>query len=205
MDELLRSARLIAILRKLPFSHMAAAGEALYAGGVRLAEVTMESDNALAAIDVLRQQGLTVGAGTVLDGETAERAIAHGAVFLVTPCIRADVIETARKHRVPVITGTLTPTEIWTAYELGSTYVKVFPAGSLGPAYIRDVMGPLGHVPLVPSGGVTLDNARSFLDAGAIAVGVGSALTDRKLLENHDFAGLAERARAYVRAVAAGV
>ena len=201
IDELLRNSRLIAILRKLPFAKIHQSGQALYDGGVRLFEVTMESENALQAIQTLSEWQVTVGAGTVLDAETARLAILHGAGFLVTPCLRADVIEMGRRYNVPVITGAFTPSEILAAFEMGSNYVKVFPAGALGPDYIKDVKGPLAHIPIVPSGGVTLDNAKRFIDSGALAVGVGSSLTDRKLIERDDFAAIERLARDYVRAV----
>ena len=147
--------------------------------------------------------GFLLGAGTVVDAGTALKVIDAGAQFIVSPVFRRDVIEACHSRDVPVTPGCFTPTEILDAWDAGADIVKVFPATALGPGYIKDVRAPLPHVKLMPTGGVTLDNAGDWITAGAVAVGVGSALTDAKAIEAGNFGVLrsnAERIVASVRA-----
>jgi len=144
-----------------------------------------------------------VGAGTILDAETARQVILAGARFVVGPVFRRDVIEVGHRYDVPVMPGCFTPTEILTAWEAGADVVKVFPATALGPGFFKDVRGPMPQLRLMPTGGVTRDNAGEWIKAGAVAIGVGTALVDRAAVKARDFAALAASARHFVEAVRA--
>jgi 2-dehydro-3-deoxyphosphogluconate aldolase/(4S)-4-hydroxy-2-oxoglutarate aldolase len=144
-----------------------------------------------------------LGAGTVVDAATARAAIAAGAQFIVGPVFRPEVIAEAHAHEVPVMPGCFTPTEILSAWDAGADVVKVFPATALGPGYLKDVRAPLPHVKLMPTGGVTVDNAGDWIAAGAVAVGVGSALLDAKAIASGKMAAIAENARRIVANVRA--
>jgi 2-dehydro-3-deoxyphosphogluconate aldolase/(4S)-4-hydroxy-2-oxoglutarate aldolase len=178
---------------------------ALHAGGVRAVELTMTTPDALAVIEELaRWMGdeLLVGAGSVLGPDAARRAIDAGAEYVVSPVFRRAVVEEAHRQGVPAMPGAFTPTEILTAHDAGADLVKVFPADSLGPAFIKGVLAPMPFLRLMPTGGVTPDNAGEWLRAGAYAVGLGSALVDPKLVASGDLAGLTERARRVTAQVA---
>ncbi|MBC7265294.1 MAG: 2-dehydro-3-deoxyphosphogluconate aldolase [Chloroflexi bacterium] len=177
---------------------------ALLKGGVSVIEFSMTMPDALEAIRrVATEVGdkVLLGVGTVLDAETARAAILTGAQFIVSPTINHGVIEIAHRYGKPVIPGALTPNEILLAYEQGAAMVKVFPAGNLGPSYIRAVLAPLGHIPLLADGGVTLENAKEFILAGAVALGVGRHLVDYKAAEAGEYGKLTELARRFVAAV----
>ena len=168
--------RVVALLRAVPDAARVAAG--LVEGGVRILEVTMDSPGAEELIGELRTtDGLTVLAGTVRTPAEAERAVAAGAEGCVSPVFSAQVVSRCRELGVPAIPGALTPTELETATAAGATLVKLFPAGALGPAYVRDVLAPLRGVRLLASGGIDAGNAADFLRAGAVAVAAGSSLT----------------------------
>ncbi len=169
--------RVVAIARRIDPARLSQVADELLGAGVRVLEVTLDSQDALGAIERLAGTRLTVGAGTVLSVREAADAVAAGAAFLVSPHTDVDVVRWADSRGVPALPGALTPTEVMTAWNAGAAAVKIFPASVAGPALIRELQGPLGFVPLVPSGGVTIDNARSLLDAGATAVGLGSWLT----------------------------
>jgi 2-dehydro-3-deoxyphosphogluconate aldolase/(4S)-4-hydroxy-2-oxoglutarate aldolase len=142
-----------------------------------------------------------VGAGTILTAEEAKDAIRAGAQFLAAPTLNPEVLHVGLERDVAVIPGAFTATEIARAWQLGASLVKLFPAGPVGPAYVRDLQAPLPYVPLIPSGGVTLHNAQEFIRAGAAAIGVGSALALRDSLTRGSFAAITERARAFAEAV----
>ena len=177
---------------------------AIARGGVKPVEVTMTVPN---AIDVIKEfkssvkDEVLVGAGTVLDPETARAAILAGVDYIVTPTLNLKVIEMCHRYGKVVIPGAFTPTEILTAWEAGADIVKVFPAGVGGPQYLRDIKGPLPQVRLLPTGGVTLENTPDFIKAGAVAVAVGTALVDKKLVAEKKFDLITERARQFVEAV----
>ena len=197
--------RLIAIARRLPAGALPALAAALREGGVQAFEVTLNAPDALdgiaavAAAEAARgADGLLVGAGTVLTREQAAAAIGAGARFLVMPHTDPDLVAWAAARGVPSFPGAMTPTEILAAWRSGAAAVKVFPAGTLGASFVREVRGPLGEIPLVPTGGITADNAGSFLGAGAVALGVGGWLTG-----GGDPAIVRQRAAALVAAVAA--
>ncbi len=177
---------------------------ALAEGGVRALEVTMTVPRAIEMIEQLAPalpEGFLLGAGTVLDPETARLAISAGAQFVVSPVFRPDIIETCHRFDRPVLPGCFSPTEILAAWEMGADIVKLFPATPLGPEFIKDVRGPLPHVKLMPTGGVTLDNAGAWIRAGAAAVGIGSALVDAKAIEAGDLGILTNNAKRVVASV----
>jgi len=173
----IRAERLVAILRRA--RDVDARVEALAAAGVGVIEITLDSDDALAAIERARRRGdVSVLAGTVRTADQVGAAVAAGAEAIVGPGTTREVIERAAGLGVPVIPGALTPTEIEHAWTAGAALVKLFPASAVGPGYVRDVLAPLADVPLLVTGGVDAGNARAFLEAGAVAVGIGSALGD---------------------------
>ena len=195
----------VAVIRLADGARLREVAEALAAGGVTAIEVTMTVPNAIEIIgELVRGLPATcqVGAGTVLDGDVAERVIAAGASFVVSPVLSYSVIETCRHHDVAVMPGCFTPTEILAASDAGADLVKVFPATALGPTFVKDIRGPLPNLRLMPTGGVTLDNAADWIRAGAIAVGVGNALVDRQAVADRNFSSLTARARQLVQAVA---
>jgi 2-dehydro-3-deoxyphosphogluconate aldolase/(4S)-4-hydroxy-2-oxoglutarate aldolase len=180
--------------------------QALHAGGVSAIEVTMTVPGALHAIERLARQGdegLLIGVGSVLDAETARRAVEAGARFVVSPVFRAEVVEEAQRHGAAALPGAFTPTEILRAHEAGADLVKVFPSDALGPAFIKGVLAPMPFLRLVPTGGVTPANAGSWIRAGAAAVGLGSALVDTALVARGDWRMITNLARRTVDEVAA--
>lgn len=193
----------LGIIRVQATSDLVRIAQALSAGGLSCLEITMTTPGALRAIEGAREElpEIFMGAGTVLDAPTARQAILAGAQFLVTPTVRLDVLEVGHRYGVPTIIGAMTPTEILTAWEAGADLVKVFPAGVLGPRYLQEVHGPLPQIPLVPTGGITADNAGEFIRAGAAAVCAGSWLVDKKALADERYEDLAERARKFVAVV----
>ena len=177
--------------------------QALQDGGISCVEITMTTPGALRAIEEASEEltGVIMGAGTVLDATTARQAILAGAEFLVTPTVELDVIEMAHRYGKVVIPGAMSPTEILTAWEAGADMVKVFPASVLGPSYLKAVRGPLPQIPLVPTGGITADNAGEFIRAGAAMVCAGGWLVDKKAVSEGCYEVLTERAHLLVEAV----
>jgi 2-dehydro-3-deoxyphosphogluconate aldolase/(4S)-4-hydroxy-2-oxoglutarate aldolase len=177
----IRDGRVIAIGRGLDPATILDIGTALVAGGVRAFEVTLNSDGALAAIAALRvrfEDGeLLVGAGTVLDVAGVDDAISAGAQFIVTPVVDLAVIGRSVAAGIPVVPGGFSPTEIKACWDAGASAVKLFPASAVGPSFVRELRGPLPAIPLIPTGGVTIENAPAYIAAGAVAVGLGSWLT----------------------------
>ena len=195
----------VAIIRIKDPGRLTAVVEALLAGGVRVLEVTMTVPGAVELIRTLASTlppDLVLGAGTVVDVETADRVIDAGAAFLVSPVLRLSLVELARRRDVPIMPGCFSPTEVLTAWEAGADIVKVFPATALGPGYLKDLHGPLPDVKLMPTGGVTVANAGDWIRAGAVAVGVGSALVDGGAIASGNFAALTESARRIIENVA---
>lgn len=190
----------VAIMRAKSSDQLLDAAQAVLAGGVQAIEVTMTTPGAL---DVIRhatsQFGSEVlfGVGSVLDAETARAAILAGAQFVVCPTLRIKTIEICKRYSIPVIPGAYTPTEILTAWEAGADAVKVFPASTGGPGYIKAVKAPLPHIRLAAVGGVDLSNVADFFRAGVDLVGVGGELVNQKLLDARDFVAITERARGF--------
>jgi 2-dehydro-3-deoxyphosphogluconate aldolase/(4S)-4-hydroxy-2-oxoglutarate aldolase len=170
--------KIVAILRGCNPVNIVEISQALYEGGIRLLEITLNSPGALDAIQQVAAQfgdRMVIGAGTVLTVEEVKAAVKAGARFILSPSLDVDVIRLTRDLGAVSVPGAFTATEILAAYRAGANIVKVFPA-SVGPAYFRDIRGPLPQIPLMPTGGVNLDNIRDFQKAGAVAFGVGSAL-----------------------------
>lgn len=180
--------------------------EAVAEGGVRCIELTMTTPGALPALELAAKKlaggDVLLGVGTVLDAETCRMAILSGAQFIVTPALAPEVARMARRYGKPVALGAYTPTEILAAWEAGSDVVKVFPASVGGASYIKAIKGPLPQIPLLPTGGVEVENVGEFLSAGAFALGVGGNLVSKKLVDAKDYAGLTKNARAFADAVA---
>ncbi|PXW90918.1 2-keto-3-deoxy-phosphogluconate aldolase [Streptohalobacillus salinus] len=208
MIDQLKQAKLVAVVRKLPGNRIIEAVEAVRKGGIHFVEVTLDAKDACEQIKALINHfgdTITVGAGTVLSVVDAKRASDAGAAFLVSPHFDADILAFGKAIGKPVFPGTLTPSEMQTAVNAGAEMIKVFPAGTLGAGYIKNIKGPLAHVEMMATGGIDLDNVALFLKAGVSVVGLGSQLISRARVDQGDFAGIEETASAYVKIVEAHV
>jgi len=189
----------IAVVRLPTGADFRALAGALAAGGVSVVEITLTTPGALEGVRELRDvPGSVVGAGTVLDERSARDVIAAGARFVVSPTLDPVVMHCCREGNVPCMPGALTPRELLEAARAGASHIKLFPASLVGPRYIREVLAPLPFLRLVPSGGVSLDNAGDWIRAGAVAVSVGSALVSPSLVAEQAWDRLTERARALI-------
>ncbi len=196
----------VAVIRLRDGKRLRGVVDGLIEGGVRAMEVTMTVPGAVGLIEDLARDlppGFILGAGTVLDAETARQVILAGAQFLVSPVLSLPTIELAHRYDVAIMPGCLTPTEILTGWQAGADAIKVFPATTFGPGYIKDVKAPLPQVKLLPTGGVSLTNAGEWIKAGACAVGVGSALLDARAIDEGRFDVIAANARTLVASVSA--
>jgi 2-dehydro-3-deoxyphosphogluconate aldolase / (4S)-4-hydroxy-2-oxoglutarate aldolase len=180
---------------------VAAVGE----GGIECVEITMTVKNALRALEAVADRygdRLLLGAGTVLDPETARACMLAGAQFFVAPSLSLKTVEIARRYSKPIFPGALTPTEVLTAWEAGADGIKIFPCSAVGGAkYIKALKAPLPHIDLIPTGGVNLETIGDFLDAGSFAVGVGNELIDGKSIAESNYEIITERARKFRQAV----
>ena len=196
----------VAVVRLSDLTDAVAVTEALIAGGVRAVEFTFTNRAAAvaisAAVAAVGGEGY-IGAGSVLDAETARTAILAGAEYIVTPTTKPATIEMCSRYGINAVVGAFTPTEMLTAVEAGAAYVKVFPATLGGPRYLKDVLGPLPQLRLIPTGGVSIDNVGAFIAAGAIAVALGSNLVDEGTVAAKRWDVITGRAKAIVEAVAA--
>ena len=202
----LEQAGVIAVIRLEQPSELRPVVDALLEGGVRALEVTMTVPGAVSLIETLATAlppTAILGAGTVLDAATARQVVDAGARFVVSPVFRRPIIDACHERGIPPMPGCFTPTEILDAWDAGADLVKVFPATSLGPGFIKDVRGPLPQLRLIPTGGVTRENAGDWIRAGAVAIGVGSALVDRKAVAARRFDLIRVAARGFVDAVQA--
>ena len=195
--------KIVAIIRNINPQDIIKISESLYAGGIRIMEITMNSMKPLEAIEELAEKfgdKMIIGAGTVLDPETARLAISSGAKFILSPTLNIKTIRMAKRYGVVCIPGAYTPTEILSAYSNGGDIIKVFPATS--PSYIKAISGPLPQIPLLPTGGISLDNIKDFQKAGAVGFGLGSALVDfKKEITDESLLSLTKKAKLYVDAV----
>ncbi|MBM7551713.1 bifunctional 4-hydroxy-2-oxoglutarate aldolase/2-dehydro-3-deoxy-phosphogluconate aldolase [Thalassobacillus pellis] len=190
----------IAVIRRPAPEKIIPIAEALVSGGVHTLEITADSERVYDMIrDVKARFGdeALVGAGTVLDEVTAKQAIEAGSDFIFAPNFDRATVEMGNRYGAVTIPGVMTPTEIVQAYSAGADLVKVFPATAMGPSYIKDLKGPLGHIPMIPTGGVNLDNVETYVKNGAFAVGAGGSLLDKKLIQAEDFKGLENLAREF--------
>lgn len=197
----------VAVIRLIDPSIMEPLSKALVAGGVKCIEITMTTPRALEIINELSQQldgDFMIGAGTVINAQMAKDVIEAGAEFVVSPVMRPEIIEMSHKYDKAVICGAFTPTEILEAWEKGADLVKVFPATALGPKFFKDVRGPLPQVKLTPTGGVDVNNTAEFIRAGAVCIGVGSALLNKKMIAEKDWGGITELAKTFIEQVHIG-
>ena len=201
----LREVGIIPIIRAPSADAVVPIAEALLQAGLPVVEITLTVPNAIEAIGAVAKRfagKLLLGAGTVTDAGMCQRAVDAGAEFIVTPSLVPEVIEAAHRAEVAVLPGALTPTEVFEAHRLGGDMVKIFPVQSVGgAAYLRALRGPFPNIPLVPTGGVTLENMTEMFKAGAAAVGVGTELISKDALDRHDYAAIAARAKQFVAAV----
>lgn len=200
----LQQERAIAVIRARTWEEGCQMAKAVAAGGMRLIEITWNSDRPEKIISYLRQElpDCQIGSGTLLNLEQLEKAINSGAEFLFTPHVDLTLIQTAVKANIPIVPGALSPTEIVTAWQAGASCVKVFPIQAVGGVnYIRSLQGPLGKIPLIPTGGVTLKNAKEFLQAGAIAVGLSGDLFPQNLISRADWQAISKNAKSLIEQI----
>lgn len=206
--ELLEATRTIAIVRGVDRADILRLADALWEGGLRVMEVTLNTVGAYYMIKDLRKKfgsRMFIGAGTVLDTKDAKAALEAGASFLVTPHADKRVIGFASDENVPVFPGAMTPTEVVKAWKAGATAVKIFPTASLGIGYVKELMGPLGHIPMLAVGGVNEHNAADYIRAGCRGIGVGSSIVHMESIRQGRFDAIAERASRLTAAVQAAV
>lgn len=203
----IREIGVLPVLRADSSTEALAIAAAIEAGGISAMEVTMTVPGAVSVIEKMVHEAgdrILIGAGTVLDAETARACILAGATFIVSPALNVKVIEMCRRYSITVMAGALTPTEVVTAWEAGADLVKVFPCSAMGGAsYLKALKSPFPHIELVPTGGVTLKTAADFLKAGAFALGVGGDLVDRSAIVAETPGLLTEKAKEYVTVVEA--
>ncbi len=196
---------IIAVIRAHSSDQLTDVVYALREGGVKAIEVTMTTPNAIEVIhevsSKMKDEEAVIGVGTVLDPETARAAILAGAEYVVAPTLNREVIEMCQRYTAICIPGAYTPTEILTAWEAGADIVKVFPATTLGPRYFKDILGPLPQVRLSPTGGVSLDTAKDFIQAGACCLAVGGNLVSKKALANNDWKSITETAKQFIQII----
>jgi 2-dehydro-3-deoxyphosphogluconate aldolase/(4S)-4-hydroxy-2-oxoglutarate aldolase len=202
VQQQIERSKIVAILRNVPLDRLPRVMEALYEGGIRVAEITLNSDGALDGIRVMRNMyegKMSIGAGTVITALDVERAIDAGAEFLISPHTDERVIEAALSRSSVPIPGALTPTEVVRAVTAGAPYVKLFPCTTFGPSYVKELLAPLNHVKFMAVGGITAKLAAAYIQAGAIAVGAGSGLVSHADVMAHNYAAITSNARELVR------
>ncbi|MCC3649554.1 MULTISPECIES: bifunctional 4-hydroxy-2-oxoglutarate aldolase/2-dehydro-3-deoxy-phosphogluconate aldolase [Bacillaceae] len=192
---------IVAVIREATAENIVPIASALYDGGVKVLEVTAETPGVMAMIEKVRVElgdKVLVGAGTVLDPETARAAIMAGSQFIVSPSLNTETIKMTKRYGIASIPGALTPTEILTAYENGADMIKVFPANAFGPGYIKNIHGPFPHIPLMVTGGINESNMQEYIEGGALAIGVGGNLVNPKNLNSdEDYLTLTKKALEY--------
>lgn len=200
----IQTKRVIAIVRLEQYDCAVEIAQALKEGGVTIVEFTLTGQGAFAAVDAVRAtfgDTMQVGLGTVLHTYEVREALAAGVQFVVTPVVLPEVIAVCQVMGMPLVCGAFTPTEIFQAHNAGATMVKLFPASAVGPMYVRNVLGPLPQVQLVPTGGIDPSTVRGYLDAGAVAVGLSNNLVSPKAVDQGDWVSITTQARACVAAV----
>lgn len=197
LPEVIVHQRIIPVARRQTAASAPRLAAALRSGGLAVLEITVEGEDGFGALEALKGEGVTIGAGTVVSAPQAAEAVEAGASFLVSPHVSEEVAEWARENSVPLIPGAFTPTEVHRVWKLGVPAVKVFPASLGGPEYLKSLFGPYPDLRLIPTGGIDASTALSYLDAGAVAVGVGSWLTGPD-----DYEVVERRAAALVEAIA---
>ena len=205
---IIRDVGLVPIVRTAFPEDALRAAEAIIAGNIGIAEITMTVPNAIQVMEQVTERygdRVLLGAGTILDAESCRAALLAGAQFIVTPSLNLQVIEMARRYSKPCFPGALTPTEVVTAWQAGADMVKIFPCGPVGgPQYIKALKGPFPQIEFIPTGGVNLETTPQFISAGASAVAVGSELVDLKALREGKLEVITTRARQFLEAVRSG-
>lgn len=199
--KIILDSKVIAVIRMADSRKLFKVVAAVRRGGIRAVEITMTTPGAIDLVRTLaaeKPEGALLGAGTVLDGQGADAVIKAGADFVVSPVLNLDVVRACRANDRFVAPGAFSPTEILSAWENGADVVKVFPAASLGLKFFKDIRGPLPHIRLMPTGGVSAENAKDFIEAGACCIAIGTALLDPKTIEREDWDALARKARELV-------
>ena len=200
--DLLLATKIIAIIRLSSSDSVFELAQAIHKGGIKAIEITMGTPNALEEINKLSQiEGVIPGVGSVIDAKTAQTAIEAGAQFVVTPVSKPEVIQMVHQYDKPILSGALTPSEILQAFEWGADVIKLFPAANFGLSYFKSVKAPMPHLPIMPTGGITIENAAEWLSNGAECLGVGSSLINEKLIADKDFAGITAIAKAMTDAI----
>jgi 2-dehydro-3-deoxyphosphogluconate aldolase / (4S)-4-hydroxy-2-oxoglutarate aldolase len=197
----LKESGLVAVIRRPKESQIHGIAEALVKGGVGALEITLDTPGALRMIESLKEtfnDKVLVGAGTVLDAISAKTAIDAGADFIFSPTFDVETIQITNRYGKISIPGVMTPTEVVQAYSAGADLLKIFPGDSLGIDYIKNLKGPLPHIPMMPTGGVSLDNVEAFIKSGAIAVGAGGTLLDKKAIEEERYEVLTQIAEQFI-------
>lgn len=201
----LKMEKIVAILRHVPEVKIKNTVQSLHEGGINILEVTMNSEGALDSIHQLRnsynKEDIVVGAGTVLNLQMAKEAVSAGSQFLISPNLDLSVIEYAVEHEIDIWPGVMTPTEMVNAWSAGAKAIKLFPAGFLGPGFITDIKAPLEQIPVIATGGITLENQQQYFKAGATAVGLGSQLVNKEMIADNNFEDLKNLAAKFVDAV----
>jgi 2-dehydro-3-deoxyphosphogluconate aldolase/(4S)-4-hydroxy-2-oxoglutarate aldolase len=200
----IKSEKVIALIRADGPDSLLECARALSAGGLNCIELTMTTPGAIELCTKVSKElpQVLLGLGTVLDAETARKGIAAGAKFIVTPAVRPEVIKACKEAGVPILGGSLTPTEVYTSWELGVDVIKIFPAEFFGPAYIKSIKAPFPKIEVMPTGGVTPETVGEFLKNGAFATAAGSALVNPTALKNKDWPAITARAKEFVAAAA---
>ena len=202
--EQLTQVPIIPVLRKIPYEKSDYIINALIEGGIRSIEITMDTERATDIIQAARTKygtDISIGAGTVLTVENAKEAIAAGADFLVAPNFDVAVTKYAQEQNIFYVPGVFTPSEMVSAYQDGASMVKLFPASVVQPQFIKDVKGPLSHIPIMCTGGIDLSTAKSYFEAGADAVGAGSSLVKKKFIQENDWVGLVRETQRWIESV----
>lgn len=205
IHERIAASGVVGVLRGIDETDIVPVARALYEGGVTALEITADSkrcSDMIAAVDrELAETDAIVGAGTVTDAATARNVIEAGAQFVLAPSVDTGVIDTCNRHNTVAVPGVMTPTEAVRAMEAGADILKMFPASTVGPSHIGALQGPLGDIPIIPTGGVSTDNVADYFDAGAVAVGAGSALINYEAIEDNDMESVRQQAADFVGAV----
>jgi 2-dehydro-3-deoxyphosphogluconate aldolase / (4S)-4-hydroxy-2-oxoglutarate aldolase len=203
LDEIFKR-KAVAVLRVKEEGKLKKVIQAIADGGVSVAEITMTVPNAIKLIEKMNNEldeNIIIGVGSVLNKQTAEDAIKAGAKYVVSPILKKEIIEIAQKYDVPVMPGCFTPTEIYSAFEMGADIAKVFPADVVGMPFFKAILAPMPHLKLMPTGGVSLTNAGDWLKAGACAVGIGSTLLDDKAIKEENYFKLTDNAKAIMNSI----
>ncbi|NBJ70086.1 MULTISPECIES: bifunctional 4-hydroxy-2-oxoglutarate aldolase/2-dehydro-3-deoxy-phosphogluconate aldolase [Clostridia] len=204
--DVIKETKVVAVIRKADEKNIVPILKALSAGGVKAVEITAETPNVTHVISTAKEamkEKSCIGAGTVLDPETARTVMLAGADFIVSPSLNTDTLKLTNRYGMLHVPGVFTPTEIVTAYEHGASMVKIFPAATVGPSYIKNILGPLPHVEAMVTGGITLDNMNDYIQHGAKAVGIGSNLVNAAALKTEeDYQRLQEEASKYIKRAA---